>query len=691
MRAIGYWRPALGALAFLGFALNVSAADRPITSKTDASAPDNYGGQVLTPGPEDPLLSPANGCEDPHWAGILPAAGGVLSGDTYLAGDDFYGNLYPDDCGYSYGPSGNDEIWSFTVETDGRWTFDTCTIPAGWDTSLGVGWWEWCPGVGVACNGDDPCGSTWESAIRDVCLHAGWEYWLIVDGWSPASWFPGTYYDVTYARTADPCTSDADCADGIFCNGIEVCERGCCYPGPPACPCWATCYEATQECVNEQDPCTAVLNGINSRYIGAQDCETPGPGCEMFWKCDDIETWEGSGNKLISYKTLFQAREYWDDCNIEGAEFDVETAIFTNTENGYCLPLAEIPGTRCQFTGVVTAAGEPPQVALCEPGSGMQSGIVLPNRSGDTHNCEIDFFVCMRSELVSGFQIADYGGCLDDEPRTDIAGEFVGGPAASDDFHRDVVFYEGNDYSDGTCRNGIFSATWFDGWAPADFAELHVCVEPVGVCCFDAGGCEVVAEKDCVDGAYRGDNVLDDINDCDPITGDPDSDGFFFECDNCPDDFNADQADCNDDGQGDACDPDPGESDIDGDGCCDNVDACPNDPQKCADEGQCGCNETDFDTDEDGCMDCVDQCPNDPDKCYPGICGCFATADDRGDNDGDGFMNCVDQCPGADDAVYAPGCMGAIPTVSEWGLVILALLLLAVGKICFAGRRYVVR
>jgi len=39
-----------------------------------------------------------------------------------------------------------------------------------------------------------------------------------------------------------------------------------------------------------------------------------------------------------------------------------------------------------------------------------------------------------------------------------------------------------------------------------------------------------------------------------------------------------------------------------------------------------------------------------------------------------------------DDAVFAPECVGQIPTVSEWGLVILALLLLVAGKVYF-GRR----
>jgi hypothetical protein len=56
------------------------------------------------------------------------------------------------------------------------------------------------------------------------------------------------------------------------------------------------------------------------------------------------------------------------------------------------------------------------------------------------------------------------------------------------------------------------------------------------------------------------------------------------------------------------------------------------------------------------------------------------------DSDGDGVIDCHDQCWGVDDAIFAPGCETAIPTISEWGLVILALLLLAAGKVYF-GRR----
>ena len=37
----------------------------------------------------------------------------------------------------------------------------------------------------------------------------------------------------------------------------------------------------------------------------------------------------------------------------------------------------------------------------------------------------------------------------------------------------------------------------------------------------------------------------------------------------------------------------------------------------------------------------------------------------------------------ADDAVFAPACQNAIPTVSEWGIVVIMLMVLVVAKICF--------
>ncbi len=154
-------------------------------------------------------------------------------------------------------------------------------------------------------------------------------------------------------------------------------------------------------------------------------------------------------------------------------------------------------------------------------------------------------------------------------------------------------------------------------------------------------------------------------------------------------------------GEGDACEPDPCDQDSDGDGCCNCVDECPTDPAKC-DPGQCGCSEGEVDKDGDcdgplaecqgHCMDCVDECPNDDGACVlDPYCGCPGAPFDW---DGDGVPNCEDQCPGIDDTIFGPdggratSCVGAIPTVSTWGLVVLALFLLVAGKVYF-GRRTV--
>ncbi len=54
---------------------------------------------------------------------------------------------------------------------------------------------------------------------------------------------------------------------------------------------------------------------------------------------------------------------------------------------------------------------------------------------------------------------------------------------------------------------------------------------------------------------------------------------------------------------------------------------------------------------------------------------------------GDGFLGACDRCPGIDDTIFWPDCESAIPAASEWGLVVMTLLLLAGIKIKFGGRR----
>ena len=187
-----------------------------------------------------------------------------------------------------------------------------------------------------------------------------------------------------------------------------------------------------------------------------------------------------------------------------------------------------------------------------------------------------------------------------------------------------------------------------------------------------------------------------DIDPLDPdICEDADNDG----CDDCaigtddegplPDNDPAnDGPDADADGIcdiGDNClfDPNPGQEDDDGDAVGDACDGCPQDVNK-TEPGICGCGAPDIDTDGDGTYDCHDLCPTDPEKTDPGQCGCHQS---ENDDDDDGVADCNDLCPGIDDTVFAPGCVGPIPTVSAWGVLILALLLLTAGKVYFGHRR----
>ncbi|CAL4140782.1 unnamed protein product, partial [Meganyctiphanes norvegica] len=127
-------------------------------------------------------------------------------------------------------------------------------------------------------------------------------------------------------------------------------------------------------------------------------------------------------------------------------------------------------------------------------------------------------------------------------------------------------------------------------------------------------------------------------------TKDSDGDGHMDSCDNCPKQYNLDQADSDDDRVGDVCDTD---QDADNDGVDDGVDNCidvVNPDQSDVDYDGMG-DECDNDADDDGIPNAVDNCWLSPN---PGQEN--ANNDDFGDvcqddKDGDCSPDQIDICP----------------------------------------------
>jgi hypothetical protein len=138
---------------------------------------------------------------------------------------------------------------------------------------------------------------------------------------------------------------------------------------------------------------------------------------------------------------------------------------------------------------------------------------------------------------------------------------------------------------------------------------------------------------------------------CADLGGDTDGDGVCNDDDNCPSMANADQADNDNDGIGNVCDPTPNGpcadlgGDTDGDGVCNDVDNCPS-----------IANADQADNDNDGIGNVCDPTPNGP------------CADLGGDTDGDGVCDDVDNCPSIANADQADSDNNGIGDVCETSL-----------------------
>ena len=156
-------------------------------------------------------------------------------------------------------------------------------------------------------------------------------------------------------------------------------------------------------------------------------------------------------------------------------------------------------------------------------------------------------------------------------------------------------------------------------------------------------------------------------NACDSTpNGDTDADGIDNLADNCPVDVNTNQADTDNDGAGDACDSTPN-GDTDADGIDNLTDNCPTDA-----------NVNQTDTDNDGAGDICDSTPNgdaDSDTIDDLIDNCPTDANtDQLDTDSDGTGDVCDATPFGDEVNEE-----FVPMMPAFAFGLLAMLLAVVG------------
>ena len=200
-----------------------------------------------------------------------------------------------------------------------------------------------------------------------------------------------------------------------------------------------------------------------------------------------------------------------------------------------------------------------------------------------------------------------------------------------------------NAVSQNTCET-TFAGAWQGGGS--DCADKGICPD-----CDCDGTSDIQEIHDCINKCIEGGGSANDcIQACDAAVGTTCNGGIHagYACNTNAECFNGS---CSGGSKGDgipnACQD--GSQDGDKDAVDDGCDQCPD--------------EADEDKDKDGVADCVDNCPNEPN---PG-------QEDK-DNDGIGDACDPDQ----------------IPTVSEWGLIIIGVLTVIAGAVLF-GRRGVER
>jgi len=471
--------------------------------------------------------------------------------------------------------------------------------------------------------------------------------------------------------TTPQCTVDADCDDGLFCNGAETCDAGTCVSGtPPDCndgiDCTVdTCDEANDNCVSTPDDAVCddgdVCNGIETCDF-IFDCQAGTPldcndgelcttdSCDAVTGCSNVPVDCPAGQECNSADgQCYLIPECTDDAQCDNGFFcdgveicDAGTCISGTPPD--CDDGVNCTVDTCDETNDVCV--NTPDDAVCDDGSvctgtetcdpinDCQAGTPLDCDDGDL--CTTD-----SCDALTGCANVPVD-CPAGQECNSADGQCYPIPQCTDDAQCDNGFFcDGAEICDaGTCVSGT----------PPDCDDgvnctVDTCDETNDVCvntpddtsCDDNDVCTGTETCDPINDCQAGtpldcdDGDLCTIDSCDSLTG----------CANVPVDCPAGQ-ECNSaDGQ---CYPIPGCTD---DADCDNGFFC--DGAEICDAGTC-VSGTPPDCDDgvnctvDTCDETNDVCVNTPDDLSCSVDGLFCTGQEVCDPSS-GCVSTGDTCP----------------------------------------------
>jgi hypothetical protein len=551
------------------------------------------------------------------------------------------------------------------------------------------------PATGCAyLNNNDPCSDDDVCTTNDICSGGGCvggapldcdDDNVCTDDWcDPVSGCAGNDNQEIHCDDGDACTTDDTCVEGVCvggpaldCNDGNVCTDDTC---DPASGCQ---YVNNNDACSDGDACTTNDMCSGGACVGGPDLD-----CDDGNVCTDDSCVPATGCTYVNNTA---------PCNDGDACTTVDTCSAGGCVGG--------PALECDDGNVCTDDS-------CDPASGCTYvNNTAPCSDGDV--CTTDD-TCSGGACVSGPPLVCNDGnvCTDDSCHPATGCTYVNNAAPCDDSDACTT----ND----TCADGACV-----GGAPVDCDDGDVCTDDS---CVPATGCAYVNNTDpcndgdpctandaCRDGACAGGGPVSCPDNSDPCTD--------LACDPTGDDGNCDAT-----------------VNVNEGGPCENGDPC-SVGETCA-GGTCtggtpvDCSHLDNECNVGVCNaatgECETQaaneggtCPDDGDECTSDICvngtcehndngmceaccmpdtSCVEMTSDTclaeggtpaglraicgTDSDGDGVDDLCDRCPGVDDATFCgqPGI--AIPTVSQWGLVVLTLLLLVASKVYFGRGGY---